>query len=276
MTELAVPHNPTLEALKAQYGRKAQAAELEVFAAAAAHLRLSIPAGEIALVAYGNVNNIQITLEGRRTIAQRTGRLRGIRGPEWCGPREFDPDGRKLPLDWETPWTGEGMPYAARCFVLVDGWDEPVNGTCKYAEFFQGVSPVWKKYPSHMLGNAAEKLALRRGFSAEIGAALTELAEITGNFHIDDDTDLGRPDHTDPDSGPAALGALGEVPAGPEPPPTIPRPAVRSAAARSGRRQGQLPVPPPARPTFQDDDDVLGRYLEDGWTVDENGEWHAP
>lgn len=195
MTDLErhTPVNPTLDALRRQYAHKAGLAELELFAAAANHLRLSIPAGEIALVPYGNVNNIQITLEGRRTIAQRTGRLKGIQGPEWCGPRQYDREGRKLPLEWEEVWTGEGLPYAARCFVTVDGWDHPANGTCRWEEFQQPSSPVWKKYSSHMLGNAAEKLALRRGFSAEIGKALADLADITGDYHLDpDDPDLAE------------------------------------------------------------------------------------
>lgn len=198
MTQLPARARPNrvVDALRAQYGAKANPAELEVFGAAAQHLGLSIPAGEIALVPYGNVNTIQVTLEGRRTIAQRTGRLRGIKGPEWCGPRRYDHAGAKLPLDWEEVWTGDGLPYAARCFVVVDGWETPANGTCKYSEFQQPVSPVWKKYPAHMLGNAAEKLALRRGFSAEIGKALAALADITGDWRqVDDDTgEIDAPD----------------------------------------------------------------------------------
>ena len=34
--------------------------------------------------------------------------------------------------------------------MVVEGWDRPANGTCKYDEFNQPTSPVWKKYPSHM------------------------------------------------------------------------------------------------------------------------------
>jgi hypothetical protein len=213
--------NPDLQALRRHYGaHNASQGDLEMYAAAARHLDLSIPAGEIALVPYGDTNHIQITIEGRRTIAHRTGRLRGIQGPQWCGPRRFNADGAKLPLDWEEVWTGAGNPYAARCFVLVEGWDTPVNGTCRFVEFQQPTSPVWKKYPAHMLGNAAEKLALRRGFSAEIGRALTELADITGDYHpVDDETGEIEPDSpTAAAPTPRAPGSAAPAGVGPLPP----------------------------------------------------------
>ena len=225
-----------------------------MFAAAARHLQLSIPAGEIALVPYGNVNNIQITIEGRRTIAQRTGRLRGIGPVEWCGPRRFDADGAKLPLEWEEVWTGDGAPYAARCLVSVDGWDRPANGTCKWAEFHQAASPVWKQYPSHMLGVAAERLALRRGFSAEIGKALAELAEITGDYRI-----------ADPDTGEISPPPGPQRSEPPEPNAIASRPAPQLATSDpdGSRKYKESPFrhpptppvpppvsePPPGRPT---------------------------
>jgi hypothetical protein len=216
-----------LNALRRQYGRQASQEDLELYAAAAAHLGLSIPAGEIALVPYGDVNNIQVTIEGRRTIAQRTGRLRGIQGPEWCGPRRYTPDGVKLPLDWEEVWTGTGLPYAARCFVLVEGWDTPANGTVRWVEFHQDRNPVWTKYPTHMLGNAAEKLALRRGFSAEIGRALTDLAEITGDYRtVDEET-----------------GELEDPPTAAVPPPRAPGSAA--PAGRAPLPAGRRDQPPP-------------------------------
>ena len=239
-SDLARAEDRVVDALRAQYGKKASPAELEVFAAAARHLQLSIPAGEIALVPYGNVNQIQITLEGRRTIAQRTGRLRGIQGPEWCGPRRYDKDGNKLPLEWEEVWTGDGTPYAARVFVTVDGWDRPANGTCKWSEFNQPNSPVWKKYQSHMLGNAAEKLALRRGFSAEIGKALADLADITGDYQtVNDET--GEIEESPAAPAATVAAAIPQTPGDPSP---GRRPAATRQPPKSAPHSGRRP---PAR-----------------------------
>ena len=237
------------EAVRAQYAAKASGAEMEVLAAAARHLQLSIPAGEIAMVPYGSVNNIQITLEGRRTIAQRTGRLHGISPVEWCGPRRFDADGAKLPLEWEEVWTGDGPPYAARVFVVVEGWDRPANGTCKYDEFNQPTSPVWKKYPSHMLGNAAEKLALRRGFSAEIGKALADLADITGDYRIaDEDTGEISPAAPGPERSSEPRQDLASASPGPQFATADPD-GGRKYSESPFRQRPPLPVPPPAAET---------------------------
>jgi len=244
-SDLARAEDRVVDALRAQYGQKASPAELEVFAAAARHLRLSIPAREIALVPYGNVNQIQITIDGRRTIAQRTGRLRGIQGPEWCGPRRYDKNGNKLPLEWEDVWTGDGTPYAARVLVHVDGWDMPANGTAKFAEFYRPVSPVWKEKPSHMLGITAEKMALRRGFSSEIGKALADLADITGDYQtVDDDTgEIGEP----PASAAVEAAAIPQAPGGP--PTTPPESPGRPAAAT---RPPPKAAPPSRRPPARD------------------------
>ena len=58
---------------------------------------------------------------------------RGIVGPEWCGRRRLDRDGNRLPLEWLEVWDEDEAPYAARCLVIVDGWDRPANGTAKWS-----------------------------------------------------------------------------------------------------------------------------------------------
>ena len=133
-----------------------------------------------------------IAIAGRRAIADRTGRLQGIEGPEWCGPRRYDGDGNKLPLGWAELWDEDGIPYAARCFVWPAGWIKPANGTVKWSEFAQytgadrkTLTPFWHKSPSHMLGKVAEALALRRAFP-EVDAAVTAANR---DVHPDHDAD---------------------------------------------------------------------------------------
>jgi len=175
-----VPDRPDLadlNALRRMIAPKAVDAELAVFALVAAKLDLDPFGGQIVLIgrwdsqAERTVFKPQITVAGRRAIAQRTGRLRGIDGPFWSGPR--DPDGA---LDWHDVWTEDETPYAARCLVYVDGWQVPANGTAKWSEFSQTdgkgkLTPTWSRMPSHMLGKVAESMALRRAFP-EVDAAV--------------------------------------------------------------------------------------------------------
>lgn len=198
-----------LETLRLNLAPEAQDQDLRYFALVCRHLDLDPFAGHIYLIGrkqkftekQGNANVVkwekvfkpQISVAGRRAIASRTGRLQGIDGPYWCGPRRYAPDGSKLPLDWQEVWddeievdpeTGEELaldhPYAARCLVWPAGWKTPANGTVKWSEFAVGVRDdeeeggmgfMWKKAPSHMIGKVAECLALRRGFP-EVQAAL--------------------------------------------------------------------------------------------------------
>jgi hypothetical protein len=168
----------------------------------------------------------QITVAGRRVIAFRTGRMRGVVGPEWCGPRRLDANGDKLPLEWSEVWDDdETFPYAARCLVYCAGYDHPANGTVKWSEFAQytnkdkvTLGPTWAAMPSHMLGKVAESLALRRGFP-EVAAALAYVG--------DDDTDLAG-EAEQPDAPTAA-----------DPPPRAPgsaAPAGASPLSPAGRR----------------------------------------
>jgi hypothetical protein len=173
-----------LDTLRRQFAPSATDEELGYFAQVSRHLDVDPWAGHICLVAYQGVHRPQLTVAGRRFIAQRTGRLRGISGPHWCGPRRYTNAGAKVPLEWLEVWDEDGPPYAARCLVFVDGWDVPANGTVKWDELSQTykdkktgallLTPAWEKMPSHMLGKTAESLALRRGFS-EVQAAVSYL-----------------------------------------------------------------------------------------------------
>ncbi len=184
-----------LDTLKEQIAPQATDAELDYFGAVCQRLDLDPFAGQIVLIgrfdkrAGRAVHRHQVTVAGRRAVAARTGRLRGIDGPVWCGPRQYADDGSKLPLEWSEVWDEDDEPYAARCLVYVDGWEVPANGTVKWSEFAQEegtgdakrVSTNWVRMPSHMLGKVAESLALRRAFP-EVEHA------VAGGWGGDDDT----------------------------------------------------------------------------------------
>lgn len=184
--ELARPPSRTpTETLRQQFAPQADDAELAYFAQVCRHLEVDPWAGHICLIPFGTgenrVHRPTLTVAGRRFIAQRTGRLRGIVGPQWCGPRVATDTGEVLPLEWLEMWDqDDAPPYAARCLVHVADWDTPANGTVKWSEFAQfkrnsdQLERSWATMPSHMLGKVAESLALRRAF-AEVQAAVSFL-----------------------------------------------------------------------------------------------------
>lgn len=176
-----------LAKIKEQFAPKATDQDLVYFGQVATHLALDPWAGHIVLTPWWEdgkqIHRPLLTVAGRRFIAQRTGHLRGIVGPAWCGVRQFSEDGKKIPLDWMELWDeDDDYPYAARCFVYRNDWDHPANGTVKWSEFSQTynagsrdrpdwrLKPTWAAMPSHMLGKVAESLALRRAFSEVEGA----------------------------------------------------------------------------------------------------------
>lgn len=168
-----------VEVLREQIAPGARDEELRHFGRVCTVLDLSPFAGQICLIGRYDrrvgetVYRPQITVDGRRARAERTGQLVGIDGPVWCGPRRFTASGEKLPLEWEEVWTDDRqVPYCARTLVYRRGWERPANGTAKWSEFVQTVpvgdsrklSPFWSKMPSHMLGKVSESMALRRAF----------------------------------------------------------------------------------------------------------------
>jgi hypothetical protein len=199
-----------LGTIRNQFAPEATDLELEHFALVCRHLQLDPYADQICLIGRNQkvkvrnaqgveverwvlIHKPQITVAGRRAIAARTGRLAGMEGPVWCGPRRFDHDGAKLPLEWLEVWDDDEVPpYAARVLVWPVGWSHPANGTVKWSEFAQyygtgsnrHLSPFWLRAPSHMLGKVAESLALRRGF-AEVDSAVAEYEDRPG-FEVDD------------------------------------------------------------------------------------------
>jgi len=170
--------------LREQIAPDASDQELAFFAQVCARLDLSPFADQIVLIGrYDNrlkrkVHRHQITVAGRRTLAVRTGRLAGIEGPVWCGPRN-----QRGELEWRDVWDETDPPYCARVLVHVKDWVTPANGTAKWSEFVQtdqaGVPTVsWQRMPSHMLGKVAESLALRRAFPDVIDPALADGAMV--------------------------------------------------------------------------------------------------
>ena len=106
---------------------------------------------------------VQVSIDGARLVAQRSGEYAGQWGPEWCGD-----DGK-----WRDVWLPKEPPHAARVGVIRKGFSNPVYAVALYREYVQlnkSLNPnaMWSKYPTVMLAKCAEMLALRKCFPSEL------------------------------------------------------------------------------------------------------------
>jgi phage recombination protein Bet len=104
-----------------------------------------------------DVMSIQVSIDGARLTAQRSGHYRGQLGPEWCGP-----DGV-----WRDAWLSAEPPAAARVGVLRDDFDAPLWSVARYGSYAQR-SATWSAMPEVMIAKCSEMLSLRRAFPAEL------------------------------------------------------------------------------------------------------------
>ena len=114
------------------------------------------------------VMSFQVSIDGMRLTAQRSGEYEGQTETRWCGA-----DGV-----WTTLWLSEDPPVAASVGVWRRGFREPLMATALWREYAQRsregkLIGLWPKMPALMIAKCAEALALRRAFPAELSGLYT-------------------------------------------------------------------------------------------------------
>ncbi|MDN5687083.1 MAG: phage recombination protein Bet [Brachybacterium sp.] len=168
-TELALPKNGNVNEWTEQEkaiveasglvdrGQLAPRATVEAFLAHCQRTGLDPIARQIYAICRKGRWGIQVSIDGARLIAERSGKYAGQTPVEWTA------DGQT----WTQVWLDKNAPAAARVGVHRSDFKEPLFAVANFAAYNAG-GPMWQKMPALMVGKCAEMLALRKAFPQDL------------------------------------------------------------------------------------------------------------
>ena len=130
---------------------------VEAFLLHARRTGLDPIARQIYCIERGGKWGTQVSIDGARLVAERTGEYRGQTPTQWTA------DG----ATWVDVWLATEPPKAARVGVHREGFVEPLYAVATMDAYNAG-GPMWRKMPALMLGKCAEMLALRKAFPQDL------------------------------------------------------------------------------------------------------------
>ncbi|UOQ58124.1 phage recombination protein Bet [Leucobacter allii] len=143
---------------RGQNRQLAPRATVEAFLAHCQRTGLDPIARQIYAIERGGKWGIQISIDGARLVAERSGEYEGQTSAQWTA------DG----MTWVDVWLDDSKPpAAARVGVYRRSFREPLFAVATFKAYSAG-GPMWQKMPALMLAKCAEMLALRKAFPQDL------------------------------------------------------------------------------------------------------------
>lgn len=150
-----------VDLIKGTIAKGASESELALFLAQCERTGLDPFSRQIYWISRGGRGSTQVSIDGFRVIAERTGEMDG-QEVSWCAE-----DGV-----WRDVWLETKAPMAARVLVYRKGCSKPFPGIALWAEYAQA-GQMWQKMKANQLAKCAESLALRKAFPHQLSGLYT-------------------------------------------------------------------------------------------------------